>query len=377
MFVRLISQWPPQRIARIAWPTLAALLLALLPAAVLAERALAFDIGGQSVAPGSRASVSLDVPAGASDPATMVPVTVLHGAAPGPVLVVVAGVHGYEFAPILAGQAFVAQIDPAALRGTVLVAHVANVSAFEQRAPYVNPYDRKNLNRSFPGSLVGTQTERIARVLATELIDRADFVIDVHSGDGAEWLEAFVGVYGGPLATDFDTALAMARAFDFPNIVRYRMETQEQIDRGRSLNRQAVAAGAATVLVEIGQNGSREPAHVQAIVAGLTRVLGVLGIQEGAGPAPGEARLFDGTSSVPVGHTGVWSPARPGGREVRKGETLGVIRSYWGDVLETVIAPVSGYAIYGLAGPPVRQGDSVMTIARPVESFEPAPAPAH
>lgn len=35
----------------------------------------------------------------------------------------------------------------------------------------------------------------------------ADFVIDVHSGDGAEWLAPFVGVYGGPLASEYELAL--------------------------------------------------------------------------------------------------------------------------------------------------------------------------
>ena len=291
---------------------------------------------------------------------------------PGPVLLVVAGVHGYEFAPILAASVFTAEIDPQKLTGTLLIVHAAHVSAFEQRTPYVNPHDRKNLNRSFPGKADGTQTERIAHTLSNKLINRADVVLDVHSGDGAEWLEAFTGVYGGPLATDYGTALAIGKAFGFPNIVRYRMETQAQIDQGRSLNRQAVAAGAATVLVEIGQNGSRDPEHVRAIADGLHRVLAVLGMSEQDLTTPPLApRYFDGTFSVPVNHDGIWSPIRTGGRIIEKGDMLGVIRDYWGETLEEVRAPDAGYAIYGLAGPPVRKGESVMTIARPVKSLEP------
>ena len=346
------------------------LLAILLQSAVSLATARPFNVEDANVAAGSRATISLTVPAGSSDPTTTIPLTIIHGQNPGPVLLVVAGVHGYEFAPILAARAFSSEVDAVTLSGTVLIVNIAHVAAFEQRSPYVNPYDRKNLNRSFPGSPEGTQTERIAWQLS-KLIATADFVIDVHSGDGAEWLDAFVGVYGGRLSSRFEEALAVARAFEFPNIVRYRMETQAQIDRGRSLNRQAVAAGAPTVLVEIGQNGSRESAHVQAIVNGLHRVLGVLKMAPTSKTAQATTfRLYDGTVSIPVQSTGVWDPTRTGGRAISKGETLGVIRDYWGDVLEEVISPVDGWALYGLAGPPVRAGESVMTIARPAAAFE-------
>ncbi len=331
-----------------------------------------FELAGIATQPGTLATLSLDVPAGDTDPATKIPVTVIHGASAGPVLLIVAGVHGFEFASILAAQRLAGKIEPAALSGTVLIVNAAHVSAFEQRTPYVNPYDRKNLNRSFPGNPDGTQTERVAWQLS-ELIAKADFVIDVHSGDGAEWLDAFVGVYGGRLATGYAQALAVSKAFGFPNIVRYRMETQQQIDEGRSLNRQAVAAGAPTVLVEIGQNGSREESHVEAIVSGLLRVLEVLEMTPPTETAPERIpRLFDGTASVPVEHSGVWYPQQRAGREIRAGETLGVIRDYWGTVIEEVTAPIDGYAIYGLAGPPVRAGESVMTIAKPVSNLEPS-----
>ncbi|MEM8768143.1 MAG: succinylglutamate desuccinylase/aspartoacylase family protein [Pseudomonadota bacterium] len=329
-----------------------------------------FKLGDTVTQAGTSTTLSLDVPAGESDPATTIPLTVIHGRHSGPVLLIVAGVHGYEFASILAAQVFPTQIDPAALSGTVLLVNAAHVAAFEQRTPYVNPYDRKNLNRSFPGDPAGTQTDRVAWQLS-ELIARADFVIDVHSGDGAEWLDAFVGVYGGSLATGFEQALAVAQAFGFPNIVRYRMETQAQIDQGRSLNRQAVAAGLPTVLVEIGENGSREEAHVEAIVAGLRRTLGVLAMMPTSEPAEATPRLFDGTASVPVTHSGVWYPQVRRGRDIREGETLGVIRDYWGNVVEEVTAPSSGFALYGLAGPPVQAGESVMTIAKPATDLEP------
>jgi predicted deacylase len=68
------------------------------------------------------------------------------------VLVLTAGVHGFEYAPILAAQQLRDRIDPRTLAGTVILVRLAHVAAFEQRVPFVNPFDRKNLNRVFPGT---------------------------------------------------------------------------------------------------------------------------------------------------------------------------------------------------------------------------------
>jgi len=327
-------------------------------------------LGGVEIASGARTDLSLAVPSGSTDPATEIPVSVLRGSRPGPVLLVVAGVHGFEFVSILAAARLAEEIEPETLAGTLILVRAALLSAFEQRTPYVNPFDRKNLNRSFPGNPAGSQTERIAHVLSTELIARADFVVDAHSGDGAEWLAPFLGVYGGPLASDYDTALRFAEAVGLPTIVRYSMDSQEQIDRGRSLNRQAVAQGVPTVLVEIGENGQRRSDHVQRVVDGLRAGMVALAMlparEESAGPRP-EPRYFHGTASVPVHHSGIWYPADTRGRDITRGELLGEIRDHRGQVVEQVRAPVSGFALYGLAGPPVREGDSVLSIALPPE----------
>ena len=344
--------------------------LALLSLSVVAYSQEVFQLGEASIERGERMDFRIEVPAGEADPATFIPLTVIAGKQEGPTILMTAGVHGYEFSPIIAADRLAREIAPADLAGTLVIVRVAHVPAYENRVPYVNPFDRKNLNRSFPGSADGTQTERIAHALSTVVIPSAAFVFDVHSGDGAEWLEAFIGVYGGPLATKYETALGVAEAMGFPSIVRYSMNTQEQIDRGRSLNRQAVAQGLPTVLVEVGENGSRNIEDVELIVSGMKNALAFLGmLPKHKHAEPEEPRYLDGTQSVLVNNSGLWTPTRHYG-PVTEGDVLGEIRSYTGEVVEIVKAPVSGYAIYGLAGPPVRSGDSVMTIAKPVDSFE-------
>jgi predicted deacylase len=338
--------------------------------AIAAATAEPFAIAGQQITPGTRADLRIVVPAG-HDGDTFIPLTVIHGHEPGPVLAMVAGVHGFEFASILAAERLAERVDPAALKGTLVIVRVANIPGFEGRSPNVNPVDRKNLNRVFPGNADGTQTQRIADLISREVVARSTFLMDVHSGDGAEFLEAFVGVYGGPLASDFPLALKVAQGFGFPNIVRYSMETQAQIDSGRSLNRQGVAMGKPTILVEIGQNGSREEAHVAAIVAGVENALAVLGMAQASErktPLP-EPRLFEGTASLSASHTGVYHPVDPRPRPLAKGELVGIIRDYAGREVERLVSPVDGYALYGITGPPVEAGDGVVTIALPTTGF--------
>ncbi len=351
------------------WSLVAVLPLVLMflapPAA--AQPPAPFAIGGRTVPAGSRADLDLAVPAGATDGATRVPVTVFHGAQPGPVLALTAGVHGFEFVPILAGQRLLARIDPATLRGTVLLVRLAHVEAFEQRVPYVNPFDRKNLNRMFPGKADGTQAERIAWTITTEVIRRCDLHVELHGGDGAEWMEAFAGPYGGPLAeAQYAQSRVMALAFGIRNVIKYEMKTQAQVDNGRSLNRQAVADGKPTVLVEIGQNGQRDETSIATLTRGLENLLRTLKMTPGTPTPPrADTRWFGDSAEASATKTGIFTPVATTGRAVKKGDLIGTVTDYAGAEIERIVSPVDGYIMYGLAGPPVRAGEAVVTIGIP------------
>src|SRR3712207_7586024 len=130
------------------------------------------------------------VPAGV-DSATRIPITVLRGARAGPTLALIAGTHGAEVAPIVALQRLRAVVDPAQLRGPLILVHVANMPSFLHRTVYRGPWDQKNLNRVYPGRRDGTASERIAHAITTEVIDRADYVVDMHAGDANESLRPY------------------------------------------------------------------------------------------------------------------------------------------------------------------------------------------
>lgn len=148
------------------------------------------------------------------------------------------------------------------------------------------------------------------------------------------------------------------------------MNTQEQVDRRRSLNRQGVAAGVPTILVEIGQNVSRDAGHVDALVRGVENGLGIMGMStKPAHKIPPALRLFEGSKGVSASHSGLFFPAKTGGRYVWEGELIGTIRDYAGNEVEQLFSPIDGYALYGIQGPPVRAGDGVITIGVPTAGF--------
>lgn len=148
------------------------------------------QVGSIIVQPGQFASGFLEVPEGI-DKGTRIPITVFNGLESGPTIALIAGNHGYEYSPILALQRLRLRLDPAKIQGAVLMVHVANLPSFLGRTIYYSPIDGKNLNRVYPGKSDGTVSERIAHVITREIIERCDYLVDLHCGDGNESLRPY------------------------------------------------------------------------------------------------------------------------------------------------------------------------------------------
>src|SRR5215472_5712565 len=133
-----------------------------------------FTVGTAVAAAGKKATGAIEVPAGV-DAATSIPVVVIHGSRPGPVLALVSGAHGTEYASIIALEKLIQSLDPAQISGTVVILPLVNIASFEQKVPHVNPVDGKSMNRYYPGKLDGTQTERASYVITRQVVERSDY----------------------------------------------------------------------------------------------------------------------------------------------------------------------------------------------------------
>jgi len=149
-----------------------------------------FTVGTATAKRGEKAYGVLKVPAGV-DAGYDIPVAVVHGARPGPVLAVVSGAHGSEYASIVAVEQLISGTNPAEVSGTLILLPIVNVPSFQQITPHVNPTDNKSMNRFYPGNANGTQSERASFVITRDVVDKCDHLIDLHGGDLDENLRPY------------------------------------------------------------------------------------------------------------------------------------------------------------------------------------------
>src|SRR5882724_9771476 len=192
-------------------------ILAFLPFSTSAQET-PFTVGTASAAPGQKATGYIEVPAGV-DAGTNIPVVVVNGAKPGPVLALVTGAHGTEYVSIIAVEKLIGELDPAQVSGTVILVPLVNVLSFEQKVPHVNPIDNKSMNRFYPGKMDGTQTDRALFMIAKEVVDRCDYLIDYHGGDLDESLRPYA--YWGAVGKEAQDKISkqMVLAFGLDHII--------------------------------------------------------------------------------------------------------------------------------------------------------------
>ena len=346
------------------WYTKSALTVLFLAAASVtlhAQTPASFSVGPILARPGERASGFLEVPAGV-DEGTRIPVTVVHGARPGPVLALTAGVHGYEYPPITALQNVRKDLDPRDLSGTVILVHIANMPSFLGRTIYYSPVDGKNLNRVYPGSPTGTVSERIAHTITTEVIERADYLVDLHCGDGNEALRPYLyWVVTGNEELD-QASRGMALAFGLDHIVIDR--TRPDTGPSRYTDQTALERGKPAITTETGRLGSNDAEWVEMAERGIWNVMRHLGMVAGEVERAGEAVWLDGYEVLRSPATGIFRAAVHDGYAIAEGGLLGVLVDFFGDPIREIRAPFAGVVTYVVGTPPVSEGEPVAMVAR-------------
>ena len=287
---------------------------------------------------------------------TGVPVIDITGAADGPQLTVISGVHGCEYASMAGVRRWAAALDPARLRGRVRVVPVLNITGFRARAPFVVPEDGKNLNRCFPGNPDGTLAERLAHAAFTEFIQGADGLVDAHCGDMVEALEPFAMYEAGSAE---GRAKALAEAYGLGYVMRQEPGPDRAV--GGTTSAAAAAIGVAAITAEAGGCGLVEEAMVALHVRGLGRVLTAMGMADadangapaGAGE-PAAAGYLGRFLWLRCAQEGWWEPAVVAGEKVAGGQLLGRVHSIDGaESLEEIRSPADGVMIFLTSSPAV------------------------
>jgi len=321
-----------------------------------------FIIGPLKVPPGQALSGSLEVSA-KEGPGTAIPVTVIHGAKKGKTLALVAGIHGYEYPPILALYRLKAMIDPAELTGSIVLVHIANLPSFQKRTIYYNPYDWKNLNRVFPGDTSGSLSQRIASVLMEEVVKKCDFLIDLHCGDGNEALIPYTyWMISGEKGLD-DLTRTMALAFGIPHIVIDESRSKD-IKDSKYLGNTAVLLGKPAITTESGLLGRTDEISIRRNLDGILGVMRLFQMIEGRADLVSDPVWIDRYEVVYSQSDGLFYPQAEMGHYLAKGQKVGYVTDFLGRVIEELRAPFSGILLYIINTPPTSKGEPLFEVGR-------------
>jgi hypothetical protein len=336
-----------------------AVAVALLSTAVSA-RAASLSVGTATAAPGQKAAGYLEVPAGC-DPGTRIPVMVVKGSRPGPTLALVSGAHGTEYASIIALENLIQTIDPQEISGAVIIVPLVNLGSFEKKVPHVNPTDGKSMNRFYPGNPNGTQTERASWVMTKEVVEKCDYLIDLHGGDLDESLRPYsYWSKTGDERLD-TTSHGMVLAFGLDHIILVTDRPKDP-NASRYLDSTASTRGKPAIAVEAGASGTTEPDDVQALTDGCYNVMRFLKMLPGKA-VPIEHPVWIGkVSSVTSEAEGIFYPAVERGTYVAQGMKIGYVTDFFGKTIWEAHAPSAGVVLYVCGVPSMNKGDNVANI---------------
>jgi hypothetical protein len=321
-----------------------------------------FRIGSLKAGPGQSVSGFLAVPE-KDGLGTSIPLTIIRGAKAGKTLVLVAGVHGYEYPPILALYRLKELIDPQKLAGTLVLTHIANLLSFQKRTIYYNPHDWKNLNRVFPGSPEGTISQRTAFVLTEEVIKKCDYLVDLHCGDGNEALIPYTyWMISGNRELDSLTR-GMALAFGIKHIIIDETRSQDLTD-SKYLGNTAVLLGKPAITTESGYLGKTDEESIRRNINGALSLMRHLGMLEGRPEIPDDPVWIDRYEVVYSKTDGLFFPLTKMGHYVSKGQRVGYVTDYLGRIAEDLRAPFSGIILYIVNTPPAGRGEPLFEVGR-------------
>ena len=312
------------------------------------------EVGGLRAAPGQRVTglVAIDL----GEAVAELPIVLVNGAGGGRRVGITAGIHGAEYVSIAALRRVVRELDPARLRGSIVAVLTANPAAFAARSIYLNPLDRKNLNRVFPGDPTGSASDRLAAWLDANVIAGSGLFIDMHCGDMNEALVPFTGIEltGDPAVDALSRAVADAYGLDYLVIGPLPGSTTTA----------AATRGIAAVLGEVGGRGQHPESDVGVHAAGLRRALAAAGLIDApaGGPAARQSTLLTQEAWLRSDVSGYWQPRVEVGEAVVAGQPLGEVSDAFGTVLRSIEAPIAGVVLFLVTSLAMNDGDPLLAI---------------
>jgi hypothetical protein len=281
-----------------------------------------------------------------------IPVGVVNGASPGSQITIYGGQHGTEYDGIEAVQRLYRTLDPAEVRGRIVIALATNEESllnWEQFSP----------------------TPPAVMDMMVELAQGSELLINCHGGEISEGMHPYVicRLLGDP---ELDAkARRMAQAFGLPyvSISQYRGEPPPSPVRPAwwlwPKKSMADRLRIPEITPEVGERGSRDDQGL--MYGGIVNVLRSFGFLDGDAVAHPPPKLIGDRFWLTADEDGMFFPTITTGMDVHAGQELGVVRDYFGRVLQTVVAPAASKVMNMNWGMPVKKGAFLLWLGVIVE----------
>jgi hypothetical protein len=310
------------------------------------------SIGGRTVNVGERTAIDLRIPALYTHNAMTLPVYVVHARQPGPVLFLSGAIHGDEINSVEIIRRVLNLSVLNRLRGTLIAVPVVNIFGFINQNRYTP--DRRDLNRSFPGSVTGSLAGRMANLFLTEIVAKCTHGIDIHTAaihrDNLPQVRA--------LLDDPETE-RMARSFTAPVIINTRIVPG-------SLRESAEKLDISVIVYEAGEALRFDEVSIRAGVNGIVSVMRELAMLPRLKKKPKtvEPLVARSTTWIRAPQSGILRAVKTLGAKVEKGDLLGIIADPFGEKEECIYAPDAGIIIGRTNIPLLNEGEALFNLAR-------------
>lgn len=303
---------------------------------LIGKKRAPFQLSNVTVEPGTKWEGELELGSGEF----CLPATIFHGHGTGRTMLITAGIHAGEYVGIQAAIELSQKLKIEKVKGTIILIKAVNRPAFEQRKGSMGLTDGKNLNQEFPGNPNGTEMEKLAWAIVQELQSKADYYIDLHSGDDYEKLTPYVYYAGAAESSVVEASRQMAEQVDVPYMVR------SNVASGGAYN-YAASQEIPGILIERGGMGDWTYEEVLSTRRDVRNILCHLGIYQGMK----DFRTYYPLEVTDVCYqsaeqSGLWYPFKKVGDMVQEKDILGEVRDYEGNVKEVCIAEFDGVLLY-------------------------------
>jgi uncharacterized protein len=303
-------------------------------------------IAGKSIQPGEFKEININIARLPSHTQIDTPIYVSRSENDGPVLALIAGMHGDEINGMEIVRRIIDRGHHRVKRGTVVCMPIINVYGFLNYSRDVP--DGKDVNRSFPGTRNGSLASRVAFHLMQDVIPFIDCGIDFHTG--------------GAMRTNYPQVRAVLR--EPPNVeLAHAFAAPFTIDapfRPNSLRREAAKQGKNIIVFEGGESLRFDIQAIEEGVAGTLRLMKHLNMIDEAPEPAEENRIIWSSSWVRARHAGLFQQNVKAGQLVHKGDWVGTITDPFGEFKEQVKANETGYVIGLNNSPVINAGDALM-----------------